>query len=69
VLSIAGHDLDRAERVLLWPLRDMLESYVWRLRRDATDTHRHDMLVWALLAPHQKRPDKPPRRPEILRDE
>lgn len=69
MLSIAGHDLDRAERVLRWPLRDTLEAYVQLQRSEALAAHRHDTLVWALLAPHQKNRDKPPRKPEILRDE
>lgn len=52
-----------------WPIREALLAYVERMKDAAATAHRWDLLTWAVLAPHQKKPGKPPRLPRILRDE
>jgi hypothetical protein len=54
-------------RARLWPLRELLLSYIAILKRDARARYEHDMLMWAVLAPHLKNPSSPPRPPRILK--
>jgi len=56
-----------AREVFLWPLRDLLLAYVAILRREALARFEHDVLIWAILAPHQKNPSTPPKPPRLLR--
>lgn len=50
-----------------WPLHEVLLAYVERLRDSALETYQHATLVWAMTAPHSKKPSKPPRAPAILK--
>lgn len=50
-----------------WPLRDMFLAYIDRLKDDARKHYEFEVLVWAALAPHKKKPGKPPDVPAILR--
>lgn len=63
IRELSGHDYDKAQLVLCWPIREALLAYVDRLRQQALDSYRHELLVWALLAPHQKKPPEPPKPP------
>jgi len=64
---MAGHDPSRFEVVMDWPLRDLFLGYLARLKEQAQRNYEIETLVWAALAPHQKRQTKPPRLPDILR--
>jgi len=68
VRTVAGWDSDRTDRVLLWPLRDLLLAYVAFTKREALERYEHALLVWALLVPHQKNTSSPPKLPPILSD-
>lgn len=46
----------------------MLHAMRAKLIRDARAEYREALVLWALLAPHQKRPDDPPELPAILQD-
>jgi hypothetical protein len=48
-------------------LRDLLLAYIAILKRQAAEAYRHDLSMWATLAPHQKKPDSPPKIPRILK--
>jgi len=50
-----------------WPLRDLFLAYSARLREAARDNYELDLLVWAILAPYQKRGSRPPDLPAILK--
>ena len=50
-----------------WPLRDLFLAYLARLRETARQTYQAELLVWAVLAPYQKRQSKPPDVPAILK--
>lgn len=65
--EVAGHDPDRAERALDWPLRELLLAYVETMKEAALESYRHASIMWALTAPHSKKPPKPPRVPSILK--
>lgn len=67
VRVVADWDPDRVRERLLWPLRELLLAYLALLKRQAQERYQHDLEVWALLAPHQKKPGSPPRLPKILR--
>ncbi|MGH9716404.1 MAG: hypothetical protein ACRD4R_06725 [Candidatus Acidiferrales bacterium] len=64
---MAGHDPTRVDAVMDWPLRDLFLAFAERMRQAALERYRVDLLVWAVLAPYQKREQKPPRIPEILK--
>jgi len=68
VRTVAGWDSDRTDRVLLWPLRDLLLAYVAFTKREALERYELQLLVWASLAPHQKNATRPPKAPRILED-
>jgi len=42
-------------------------AYVNQLQRDAIEAWRHDMLVWASIAPHSKDKIKAPTLPAVVR--
>jgi hypothetical protein len=67
VRLVAGHDWEKAQRVLDWPLHEVLIAYVEQMREAALDSYQHSIIVWALTAPHSKKPAKPPRVPAILK--
>jgi hypothetical protein len=69
IREVAGFDPARAQQVLDWPLRETLLSYVQVMKAAAAVQYRHDVAVWASLAPHAKKQSKPPRVPLILRPE
>jgi hypothetical protein len=64
---VAEHDFGRFDEVMDWPLRELLLAFVARLRSRARETYALELLVWAALAPHQKKAQKPPSIPSILR--
>lgn len=49
-----------------YTLRDGLTAYVEILKDDARHQYRTDVLIWATLAPHQKKASQPPALPPIL---
>ncbi len=49
-----------------YTLRDGLTAYVEILKADALQQYRSDVLIWATLAPHQKKASQPPMLPAIL---
>ncbi len=53
-------------RVLDWQLRDVLLAYLAWLRRQASTEFKHSQVVWALIAPHVKKPPTQPKLPAIL---
>lgn len=52
---------------MAWPLRDLFLEFIERLRQEAREQYRAELLVWAVLAPYQKRPGSPPSIPSILK--
>ncbi len=56
-----------AREVVRWPLREALLAYLARLRKEAMENYRTELLVWAILAPYAKRKTDPPRAPDILK--
>jgi hypothetical protein len=64
---MAGFDPGRYAEVMDWPLRDLFLGFIERLRDQARRNYEVEMLIWATLAPHQKRQQKPPDVPALLR--
>lgn len=50
-----------------WPLRDLFLAYIEELRESARWSYQLELLVWSVLAPHQRRQTKPPDVPRVLR--
>lgn len=67
--EVAGFDHDLAERVKRWPVLEVLHAFQDRLRVRATEQYRNALLVWASLAPWQKKKTPPPQVPDILKDD
>ena len=55
------------EAALDWPLADLLHALRHQLRALAREQYHTEVQVWAAIAPHQQKPDKPPPIPEVLR--
>ncbi len=67
VREVAGWDHDEVQRVLDWPLREMLLCYVAHLKDEALRGYQTALIVWAsrsAFGGKQKQPDLP----VILRD-
>lgn len=64
---MAGFDPARFDDVLEWPLRDLFLGFIERMRDQMRRNYEVELLVWAVLAPHQKRQSKPPDVPALLR--
>jgi len=67
VREVAEYDPARFDALMDWPLRDLFLAFIERLKRQARRSYEVDVLVWAVLAPYQKRQTKPPGLPAILR--
>jgi len=65
--ELADYDPPRILEILHWPLRESLLKYVHMMKREATIEYRHQVMLWAALAPHGKEKRKPPRLPKVLR--
>lgn len=68
VRELAGYDVERAQSVLRWPLREALIAYRTRLMDSARASWRHETAVWAAIAPHSSKKSEPPAVPPILRE-
>lgn len=53
--------------VLRWPIREALLRYVHDLKAAALEAYRHETLIWAILSPYQKKAEKAPDVPKILK--
>jgi hypothetical protein len=67
VREVAGWDAAKIDTVRYWPIRELMLALVQLRRRQAQEHYRHELAVWAALAPHQKNPAKPPKPPAILK--
>lgn len=65
--ELAEHDYDRYRAIVRWPLREALLAFVAKLKRDALDNYKHELSIWAALAPHTKKPADAPKLPPILK--
>ena len=48
-------------------MREALVALVARMKREAIESYRFEMLLWSAIAPHAKKPQDPPQLPEILK--
>lgn len=58
IRSAAGYDAGRYKDVLKWPVREGLLCYVEKLKEEAADTYRMDVLLYSMGA-RSKKPDLP----------
>ncbi len=65
---IADGDREHLERILEWPLADLLHAYRLKLKKASSEHYTDELTVWALLAPHAKKAPNPPDVPAILKD-
>lgn len=67
VRELAGWNVSRYDEILRWPLREALASYEAKLREQAAEDYRTELLCFAVQAPYLKKDARPPELPEILR--
>lgn len=53
--------------VARWPIREALVAYLDKVRVEALDQYRFEMLTFAIVGPWSKNA-KPPKLPEILNE-
>lgn len=58
IRSAAGYDASRYSEVLKWPVREGLLCYVEKLKEEAAETYKLDVLLYAMGA-QSKKPDLP----------
>jgi hypothetical protein len=70
VRELADWNPSRYDEITSWPIREALLSYEQKLRRDAIEEFRFDVMIHTLRGPWVKKPsdNKAPKVPEILRD-
>lgn len=67
VRELAHYELAAYAVVLTWPIREALIAYRALMVEAAREQYRHDMSVWASIAPHSGKKSEPPQPPSILR--
>lgn len=67
VRELAGYDPDECKRIIKWPLREALLCFVNRMKKQALEQYRNDLLAWAPRSPYMKK-GEPPKVPKILRE-
>lgn len=67
VRELSDNDYDRAQKVKRWPVREALVALAARMKADALEAYRFEMVVWSALAPYLKKSD-PPKLPAILKE-
>lgn len=68
VRELAHYRVEDFAAVLRWPMREALISYRSRMMQNARDEYRHELAVWASIAPHSSKKSDPPKPPAILRE-
>lgn len=68
VRELAHYRLEEIPRVLRWPMREALISYRSLMIEAARAAYRHELQVWAAIAPHGKKKSEPPQPPPIIRE-
>jgi hypothetical protein len=68
VRELAQYQPDRIEGVLRWPLREALIGYREKMISAARAAYRHELALWASIAPHSAKKSEPPKPPAILRE-
>jgi hypothetical protein len=53
--------------VARWPVREGLLAFQRLERERSLEQYRHELTVWALIAPHSKKKLKPPAIPAALK--
>ncbi len=66
--ELSNYDPIRARQVLKWPLREALLAYEHKMRLEASEEHRYQMLMWAPIAANSVKKVKPPKVPAILKE-
>jgi hypothetical protein len=67
VRELAHYELAAYATVLTWPIREALIAYRAMMVEAARADYRHEMTVWASIAPHSGKKSEPPPPPAILR--
>ena len=65
--EVAGWDHDEVQRILDWPLREVLLKYIAHLTAEAMRGYQTAMIVWATRTSMGGK-QKPPELPSILRE-
>lgn len=67
VRELAEYQPDRIEAVLRWPLREACIGYKEKMLASARAQYKHELALWASIAPHSAKKSEPPKPPAILR--
>jgi hypothetical protein len=68
IRELARHDVPAYAGVLCWPMREALIAYRALMMDAARGAYRHELTVWAAIAPHSSKKSDPPQPPPILRE-
>jgi hypothetical protein len=68
VRELAHYRVQDFAAVLRWPMREALISYRAMMMQSAREAYRHELAVWASIAPHSTKKSDPPKPPAILRE-
>lgn len=68
VRELARYRIEEIPAVLRWPIREALIAYRNLMMDAARVAYRHELAVWAAIAPHGKKKSEPPKPPAILRE-
>jgi hypothetical protein len=68
VRELANYRVEAFPTVLRWPLREALIAYRNKVMDAARAAYRHELSVWAAIAPHSGKKSEPPKPPSILQE-
>jgi|HubBroStandDraft_2_1064218.scaffolds.fasta_scaffold19366_2 hypothetical protein len=68
VRELAHYELAAYAAVLTWPIREALIAYRAMMIEAARAAYRHELSMWASIAPHGGKKSEPPPPPPILRE-
>jgi hypothetical protein len=68
VRELADYRVQDFAAVMRWPMREALISYRAKMMQSARAAYRHELSVWASIAPHSGKKSEPPQPPPILRE-
>jgi len=68
VRELADYRVEGFAAILHWPMREALIAYRAKMMQSAREAYRHELAVWASIAPHSGKKSDPPQPPAILRE-
>jgi hypothetical protein len=68
IRELAAYQPGQYAAVLRWPMREALIAYREKMIASARAAYKHELTLWAAIAPHNPKKTDAPKPPAILRE-